>query len=148
MQQGYAFDRIPEISVWAIHVMSLADPGDRARLFNGLISNIDSLSIPGQAALDEVLSNIEDDPWRTSEKRHALLNKWVSKAMSKDDAMLVIQRLDIAAQHSVLEGQTEVGEADPTPGGRIHQTQSRSFSLFAMLCQKKSQSSGNSTMIW
>jgi hypothetical protein len=105
--QGYAFDRIPEISVWAIHVMSLADSGDRARLFNGLISNIDSLSIPGQAALDEVLSNIEDDPWRTSEKRLALLNKWVSKAMSKDDAMLVIQRLDIAAQHSVLEGQLD-----------------------------------------
>ena len=105
--QGYAFDRIPEISVWAIHVMSLADPQDRARLFNGLISNIDSLSILRQAALDEVLSGIEDNPWRTSERRLALLNKWVSKAMSKDDAMLVIQRLDIAAQHSVLEGQLE-----------------------------------------
>src|SRR5262249_55603703 len=80
----YAFDRIPQISVWAIHVMSLAEPQDRARLFNDLLSNIDSLSIPGQAALDEVLSNIEDDPWRTSEKRLALLNKWVNKAMSKD----------------------------------------------------------------
>jgi hypothetical protein len=99
----YAFDRVPQISVWAIHVMSLANPEDRARLFNDLISNIDSLSIPGQAALDEVLSEIEDNPWRTSERRLALLNKWVSKAMSKDDAMLVIQRLDIAAQHSVLE---------------------------------------------
>jgi hypothetical protein len=105
--QGYAFDRIPEISVWAIHVMSLAGPQDRARLFNGLISNIDSLSIPGQAALDEVLSEIEDYPWETSEKRLALLNKWVNKAMSKDDAMLVILRLDIAAQHSVFEGQLE-----------------------------------------
>jgi hypothetical protein len=103
----YAFDRIPQISVWAIHVMSLADPQDKARLFNDLISNIDSLSIPGQAALDEVLSDIEDNPWRTSEKRLALLNKWVSKTMSKDDAMLVIQRLDIAAQHSVLESQLE-----------------------------------------
>jgi hypothetical protein len=99
----YAFDRVPQISVWATHVMSLANPEDRARLFNDLISSIDSLSIPGQAALDEVLSEIEDNPWRTSERRLALLNKWVSKAMSKDDAMLVIQRLDIAAQHSVLE---------------------------------------------
>src|SRR5262245_35208228 len=103
----YAFDRIPQISVWAIHVMSLADPQNKARLFNDLISNIDSLSIPGQAALDEVLSDIEDNPWRTSEKRLALLNKWVSKTMSKDDAMLVIRRLDIAAQHSVLESQLE-----------------------------------------
>jgi hypothetical protein len=103
----YAFDRILQISVWAIHVMSLADPQDKARLFNDLISNIDSLSIPGQAALDEVLSDIEDNPWRTSEKRLALLNKWVSKTMSKDDAMLVIRRLDIAAQHSVLESQLE-----------------------------------------
>jgi len=102
----YAFDRIPEISVWAIHFMSLADPQDKARLFNDLISNIDDLSIPGQAALDEVLSDIGDNPWRTSEKRLALLNKWVNKAMSKDDAMLVIQRLDIAAQHSEVEDKT------------------------------------------
>jgi len=101
--QGYAFNGIPEISVWAIHVLSLANPEDWARLFNDLISNIDSLSIQGQAALDEVLSEIEDNPWRTSERRLALLNKWVSKAMSKDDAVLVIRRLDIAAQHSVLE---------------------------------------------
>jgi hypothetical protein len=99
----YAFDRIPQISVWAIHVMSLADPQDRARLFNDLISNIDSLSIQGQAALDKVLSNIEDNPWRTSEARLALLNKWVSKATSKDDVALVLGRLDVAAQHSELE---------------------------------------------
>jgi hypothetical protein len=104
--QGYAFDRIPEISVWAIHVMSLTKPEDRVRLFNGLISNIDSLSIGGQAALDEVLSNIEDDPWRTSEKRLALLNKWVSKAMSKNDATLIIRRLDIAVQQSEFEDKT------------------------------------------
>jgi len=104
--QGYAFDRIPEISVWAIHFMSLADPQDKTRLFNDLISNIDDLSIPGQAALDEVLSDIGDNPWRTSEKRLALLNKWVNKAMSKDDAMLVIQRLDIAAQHSEVKDKT------------------------------------------
>jgi hypothetical protein len=102
----YAFDRIPEISVWAIHFMSLADPQDKARLFNDLISNIDNLSIPGQAALDEVLLDIGDNPWRTSERRLALLNKWVNKAMSKDDAMLVIQRLDIAAQHSEVEDKT------------------------------------------
>src|SRR5215467_994938 len=84
----YAFDRIPQISVWAIHFMSLADPQGRVRLFNDLISNIDSLSIQGQAALDEVLLYIGDNPWRTSERRLALLNKWVNKAMSKDDAML------------------------------------------------------------
>jgi len=101
--QGYAFDRITEISVWAIHVMSLANPEDRARLFNGLISNIDSLSITGQAALDEVLSNIEDNPWRTSETRLALLNKWVSKTVSKGDVALVLWRLDVAAQHCELE---------------------------------------------
>jgi len=107
----YAFDRIPKISAWAINVMSLADPENRTRLFNDLISNIDSLSIPGQAALDEVLSEsvpppIEYNLWRSSERRLALLNKWVSKAMSKDDAMLVIQRLDIAAQLSEVEDKT------------------------------------------
>ena len=104
--QRYAFDRIPEISVWAIHVMSQANPEDKTRLFNDLVSNIDSLSIPGQAALDQVLSEIEDTPWRTSKKRLVLFNKWVSKAMSKDDAALIISRLDVAAQHSELEDKT------------------------------------------
>jgi len=104
--ERYAFDRIPEISVWAIHVMSLANPEDKARLFNDLVSNIDSLSIPGQAALDQVLSEIEDNPWRASEKRLALLHKWVSMAMSKDDATRTISRLDVAAQHSELEDKT------------------------------------------
>jgi hypothetical protein len=101
-----AFDPIPKISVWAIHVMSLADPENRTRLFNDLISNIDNISIQGQVAIDEVLSDIANDPWRTSEKRLALLNKWVGKAMSKDDATRVIQRLDSAAQHRELEDKT------------------------------------------
>jgi hypothetical protein len=96
----------PLIAPWAIEVLSRISPPGIVQYLEELAAN-QELSVAGQVAVDEELCKQSLGSWRTSKKRLALLESWVSgKLGSTDDGFRVWHRLSGARLLRELDADT------------------------------------------
>ena len=100
--QSLALSPVPEISFAAIKKLREVQQKDTVKMFCELLAN-PQLTISGQIAIDEILSQRSDTNWRTSPQRLKLLQAWVSsEKLSEYKANHIISRLSSALQADEL----------------------------------------------
>jgi hypothetical protein len=101
--KDFAVSDVPEVSAWAVHAIANAKPQIATEAFYTEILRNGALSVGGQIALDEVLSEIRGDSWRISEERLNLLNRLVEGKGAEYEAGLIDNRLSVIAQHGEMD---------------------------------------------
>jgi hypothetical protein len=106
MLRTSAFSPVSEVSAWAIHAIAGAKPQTATEAFYTEVLKSNNLSIGGQIALDEVLSEIKGSSWRISEERMDLLNRLVDGAAMEYEAGLIDNRLSVIVQRGEMDDRT------------------------------------------
>jgi hypothetical protein len=101
--KDFAVSDVPEVSAWAVHAIANAKPQIATEAFYTEILRNGVLSVGGQIALDEVLSEIRGNSWRISEERLNLLNRLVEGKGAEYEAGLIDNRLSVIAQHGEMD---------------------------------------------
>jgi len=96
----------PYIAAWSIYVLGRYKPSGLAKFLEELAAN-EKLSIAGQVAADEVLSQLLGKQWQTSKNRQRLFDRWASgEIVDTEDALRVIHRLVWAVRQNELDWPT------------------------------------------
>ncbi len=91
--QDFAVEEDPTLSAWAIRV--LATTGEHSEFF-WTLSRGDSISLPGEIALDDVMSDRDSDRWLQSPERDKLQRKWLEQPLDDQDSMMLLTHLNAA----------------------------------------------------
>lgn len=101
--QSLALSPVPEISFAAIKKLLKVKQEDTNKKSQELLAN-PKLTISGQIAIDEILSQYSDTNWQSSPQRLKLLQTWVSSNdLSEYEAGQIISRLSYALQSGELK---------------------------------------------
>lgn len=98
----FTLSTTPEVSTWAVNVLSQAKPQGMIEFFHKLVSN-QEFSLAGQVTLDQVLLDTEPDHWKNSPERTRLIENWGTQNLNEYEVSLVLYRLNVLSQHGDLD---------------------------------------------
>lgn len=96
----------PYVAAWSIYVLGNYKPKGLAKFLEEIASN-EKLSVAGQVAVDELLTQLLRREWQNSQIRQRLFDKWANgEIVDTEDAERVIHHLAWAVKHKEVDWPT------------------------------------------